>query len=68
MYPVYCYFCDEELKNDDAAVGLTTGVINDDCYGFEMDLDSGWKVFCPECMDKIGRFIADTKLATVGEG
>jgi DNA-directed RNA polymerase subunit RPC12/RpoP len=50
----YCSLCKKELKNGTPAVGITSGVISEECEGFAMDLDTPWDVVaCWECGEKI---------------
>jgi hypothetical protein len=58
MDEICCSFCGVELKNMDAAYGLTPGIIDDDCDGFRIDSDSDWDVYCADCMNEIDRMIS----------
>jgi hypothetical protein len=58
-----CAFCGIEMKDNDLAYGISRGSIDDSCYGFRMDEDSDWDIYCPECMNEIDRILANYKRA-----
>lgn len=58
MDEIYCALCGIELKNNDAAYGLTPGSIDESCNGFCIDSDSDWDVYCADCMNEIDRMIS----------
>lgn len=58
MEELYCSMCGVEMRNKDAAFGLTRGVIDEGCDGFCMDFDTGWEIFCMACIDEIDIAIA----------
>ncbi len=58
MGEISCTLCCTELKDRDAAYGLTPGYIDANCDGFRMDSDSDWDVYCADCMNKIDRMIS----------
>jgi hypothetical protein len=49
------------MKGKDAAYGLTSGVIEEQCYGFCMDSDSDWDIYCVDCMNEIDKLLANYK-------
>ncbi len=57
MEEIYCSLCAEQLNDGDAVYGLTNGRINETCHGFRIDEDSGWDIYCPDCMNKIDKLI-----------
>lgn len=61
MAELYCSFCRIELKDGDAAYGLTGGVVADECCGFRMDGDADWDLYCRDCMNRIDRLLADAR-------
>lgn len=58
MDETYCSLCGVELKDQDAAYGLTPGTIDESCDGFRFDSDSDWDVYCATCMNEIDRMIS----------
>ena len=58
MDEICCSLCGIELKDNDAAYGLTSGTIDESCDGFRIDSDSDWDVYCADCMNEIDRMIA----------
>lgn len=58
MDEISCSLCGIELKDKDAAYGLTAGTIDGNCDGFRMDLDSDWDLYCADCMNEIDRVIS----------
>ncbi|MBE0505009.1 MAG: hypothetical protein IBX46_12890 [Desulfuromonadales bacterium] len=58
MEEISCTLCGIELKDQDAAYGLTPGTIDEDCDGFRIDSDSDWDVYCADCMNEIDRMIS----------
>ena len=58
MDEISCSLCGMELTDKDSAFGLTEGTIDNDCYGFRVDSDSDWDVYCPDCMNDIDRMIS----------
>jgi hypothetical protein len=58
MDEIYCSLCGVELKDMDAAYGLTPGTIDADCDGFRIDSDSDWDVYCADCMNEIDQMIS----------
>ncbi|MDZ4186022.1 MAG: hypothetical protein U1D97_13730 [Desulfuromonadales bacterium] len=58
MEEMNCSLCDIELKDNDAAYGLTPGSIDEDSDGFRIDADSVWDVYRAECMNEIDRMIS----------
>lgn len=58
MDEIYCSHCGVELKDQDAAYGLTSGTIDENCDGFRIDSDSDWDVYCADCMNEIDRMIS----------
>jgi hypothetical protein len=61
MSELNCAFCGIEINNNDVAYGLTKGTVDDECYGFRMDSDSDWDVYCPDCMNEIDKLLSDFK-------
>lgn len=61
MVNICCTFCGIELKDGDAAYGLTSGRIDNNCYGFRMDTDDEWGIYCCDCMNQIDRLMASYK-------
>ena len=61
MNETCCSFCGKEMKNMDAAFGISRGAIDECCYGFKIDENSDWDVYCPECMNEIDKVLADFK-------
>lgn len=61
----YCSLCGVEMKNKDMAYGLTRGIIDEGCYGFRMDSDSDWDVYCSSCMNEIDRLLANFRQTRV---
>jgi len=59
MDEIVCTFCGIEMKEKDSAYGITRGSIEESCYGFRIDEDSDWDVYCPDCMNEIDKVIAD---------
>ena len=53
-----CSVCGIELKNMETAYGMTRGVIDSDSFGFRMDSDSSWDVYCADCMNEIDKLLA----------
>lgn len=49
------------MKNKDTAYGITSGSIDESCYGFRINEDSDWDVYCPNCMNEIDKILADYK-------
>jgi hypothetical protein len=43
------------------AYGVTRGCIVEDSYGFRVDDDSEWDIYCPDCMNVIDALIAGYK-------
>lgn len=58
MDELSCSLCGIEMKNKEAAYGLTSGAIDEDCFGFRMDSDSDWDVYCADCMNEIDKLLA----------
>ncbi len=58
MEDVCCSLCGEELKEGEAAYGLTSGNINEATYGFRIDENAEWDIYCPNCMNEIDKFLA----------
>jgi hypothetical protein len=61
MDNITCVFCGMELKDDDSCYGLTRGAIDENCFGFKVDDDSDWDIYCPTCMNLIDKLMADYK-------
>ena len=61
MDKVFCSFCGIEVKNNVLTYGVTRGCINEDSYGFRVDDDSEWVIYCPDCMNAIDTLIAGYK-------
>lgn len=61
MDEVFCSFCGIEVKNNTLAYGVTRGCIVEDSYGFRVDDDSEWDIYCPDCMNVIDALIAGYK-------
>lgn len=61
MEEVFCSLCGVEMNDGAAAYGLTNGRINEACYGFRVDEDSGWDVYCPSCMTEIDKLIVNIR-------
>lgn len=62
MDEIHCSFCGIKMSNRDSAYGLTSGIIDKACYGFRIDDDSEWDIFCSNCMNEIDRMIANFKM------
>lgn len=58
MEEINCSLCGVELKDQDAAYGLTAGTIDESCDGFRIDSDSDWEVYCAACMNEVDRMIS----------
>jgi hypothetical protein len=58
MEEIYCSLCAEELNEGAVAYGLTSGRIDEASYGFRIDEDSEWDIYCPDCMNEIDKLIA----------
>lgn len=63
MDEIVCSFCGYEMKDKDTAYGMTRGSIDESCYGFIIDDDTNWDVYCSDCMNTIDRLLADYKQA-----
>lgn len=63
MDQISCTLCGIDLKDKDAAYGLTPGTIDEECDGFRIDADSDWDVYCTVCMNEIDRVISDLRQA-----
>ncbi len=61
MEEIFCSLCGKELNDGAAAYGLTNGSINEACFGFRVDEDSCWDVYCPSCMTEIDKLIANIR-------
>jgi hypothetical protein len=61
MEKIYCSLCGEDLNEGDAAYGLTRGNINETCYGFRIDENSEWDIYCPDCMNEIDKLLESFK-------
>ena len=57
----YCSLCGEKLNEGDVAYGLTSGSINEACYGFRIDEDSDWDIYCSDCMNEIDKLLASIR-------
>lgn len=55
----YCALCGVDLKDGNTAYGLTRGVINEELYGFCIDDESEWDMYCSACMNQIDVLLAD---------
>jgi hypothetical protein len=61
MDEMFCSFCGIEIGDKNLVYGITKGSIDESCYGFRVDEDSDWDIYCPNCMDTIDKLIADYK-------
>lgn len=61
MDEVNCSFCGKIMNDKDSAYGISRGSINESCYGFRIDDDSDWNIYCPECMNEIDKVLAEYK-------
>ena len=61
MDEIFCSFCGIEMNDKDTAYGITSGSIDESCYGFIIDNDTDWDVYCSDCMNEIDRLLADVK-------
>lgn len=61
MDELSCSLCGVEMKDKDSAYGITRGSINELCYGFKIDDDSDWDVYCSACMNEIDKLIGNFK-------
>jgi hypothetical protein len=55
----YCAECGIELMEGQDVFGLTRGSIDSGIYGFRIDDDSEWEIFCSDCVNKFDQFFAD---------
>ena len=63
MDETVCTLCGIEMKDMALAYGITRGSIDESCFGFRIDEDSDWDVYCSECMNEIDKVLADYKRA-----
>jgi len=61
MDEVFCSFCGIEIENNTVVYGVTRGCIDESSYGFRVDDDSEWDIYCPDCMNAIDALIAGFK-------
>ena len=61
MNDTHCNFCKEPIEDSDNVYGLTSGLVDAACFGFLPDPDEEWIIICPECMNKIDKFMANLK-------
>ena len=61
MNEIYCAFCGIEMQHKDLAHGITRGSIDESSYGFRIDEDSDWDIYCSKCMNEIDRLLSDFK-------
>lgn len=61
MDEIFCAFCGVELIDTGSCYGVTRGTIDEDCFGFKVDDDSDWDIYCPTCMNLIDKLMADYK-------
>jgi len=58
-FSVYCSVCGVEISNGESAYAVTTGTIEEECFGFRTD-DKPWlTVACEECGVKITEAICN---------
>ena len=58
-FDVRCSLCRTALRSGEAAYGLTSGCIDDDCEGFRMDIDDKWDIYCTDCMNDIDKLLSN---------
>lgn len=63
MDEITCSFCGIEMTDTDSVYGISRGFIDESCYGFRVDEDSDWDIYCSECMNEIDKVLADYKRA-----
>lgn len=63
MDETVCTFCGIEMHDNDLAYGISSGSIDESCYGLRIDDNSDWDVYCPECMNEIDKVLAEYKRA-----
>ncbi len=59
----FCSVCGVSLESGVTAYGLTSGVISAAHFGFLMDDNSDWDLFCPACMNTVDRLVSEFKMA-----
>lgn len=64
MDKIACAFCGTEILDNSPAYGISKGSIDESCYGFRIDNDSDWDIYCPTCMNLIDKLMADYKRTT----
>lgn len=57
MDDIFCSLCGNLLTGNETAYGLTSGVIDYNLTGFNMDTDSEWDIYCQNCMNEIERLL-----------
>lgn len=61
MDEIRCSFCGIEMLDECPAYGISKGSIDESCYGFIIDNDSDWEIYCPDCMNTIDKLMANYK-------
>jgi hypothetical protein len=49
------------MKEKDSVYGTTRGFIDESSYGFRIDDDSEWDVYCSDCMNEVDKLIGNFK-------
>lgn len=61
MDEIVCSVCCNEINEKDTAYGITRGSVDESCYGFRIDDDTDWDVYCADCMNEIDKLLTDLR-------